>query len=256
MTGETGWLPLSAAQRQVWLGQSLESVRSRYKIGQYVEIEGPLDVARLEAAVRQAFAEADAIHVRCDPERSLQLVAPRPGWDFPVTDLTSCADPAGLAEEKMRRTLAEQIDLDRGQLFASALYRVSQDRYLWFHGYHQFAMDAVSVFLMASRVANLYSAPGSDAGAFGPLAQLVASDQRYRASDRFEADRQYWTRQLAGAPARPARFASGIPGAAEGIIRDTGYLTRSELAELTGTSRRRTTWPRRRSRPPLPACTG
>jgi nonribosomal peptide synthetase DhbF len=236
VTGAVSWLPLSAAQRQVWIGQSLEPVRSRHKIGQYLEILGPVDPVRLEAAVRKTFAEAEAIQVRCDPDGTRQTIGQRTGWAFPVVDLAGAADPVSQAEEQMRRSISEQIDLARDQLFATALYRLGPQRYLLFHGYHQFAMDAVSVFLAAHRVAAVYSG-AEERARFGSLTRLLASDQDYRASPRFAADRRYWVERLAGLPGPPVRVAGGAKSAAEDIIRCSSYLTPAAIADLKGSSR-------------------
>jgi nonribosomal peptide synthetase DhbF len=236
VTGEVSWLPLSAAQRQVWVGRSLEPVRSRHKIGQYLEILGPVDPVRLEAAVRQTFAEAEAIQVRCDADGTRQAIGQRTGWAFPVVDLADAADPVSLAEEQMRRSIAEQIDLGGGQLFAAALYRLGPERYLLFHGYHQFAMDAVSVFLVGHRVAAVYSG-AEERARFGPLDRLLASDQNYRASPRFGADRRYWIDRLADRLGPPVRVAGGVPSSAEDIIRCSSYLTPAAIADLKGERR-------------------
>jgi nonribosomal peptide synthetase DhbF len=240
VTEAVSWLPLSAAQRQVWTAQSLEPVRSRHKIGQYLEILGPVDPVRLEAAVRKTFAEAEAIQVRCDADGTRQAIDQRTDWAFPVVDLANAADPAAdpvsLAEEQMRRGITEQIDLARGQLFATALYRLGPERYLLLHAYHQFAMDAVSVYLVAHRVAALYSG-AEERARFGPLARLLASDQDYRASPRFAADRRYWLERIGDLPGRPARVANGTRSTAEDTIRCSSYLTPAVIADLKGGSR-------------------
>jgi amino acid adenylation domain-containing protein len=228
------WLPLSAAQQEVWLGQGRETVRSRYKIGQYVEILGAVDPTRFEAALRRTVAETDAIQVRCaeDAHGPRQAIVPSPDWPFPVVDLTGAADPVARAEEQMRRSLAEEIDLERGQLFSCALYKVDAARYLWFHGYHQFAMDAVSVFLMARRVADAYNAH-DDAPGFGRLARLLDSDSAYRTSQRFSQDQRYWTEKLRGASG-PARISGPAASRAEGIVTRSSRLSPDEVADLKG----------------------
>jgi len=226
------WLPLSAAQQEIWLGQAGERIRLRYKVGQYVEIAGAVDPARLEAAVRRAVAENDAVQLRFDEDgRGLrQAVVPRADWPFPVVDLAGGPDPVRRAEEQMRRSLAEEIDLAGGRLFSSALYRVGDSRFLWFHGYHHFSMDAVSVFLMARRVADLYNDP--DGGrAFGRLARLLQSDGDYRSSPRFSADRGYWREQLEGAPG-PARISGVAASRSDGIVRCSGSLSPGVVADL------------------------
>ena len=55
--------PLSAAQREVWIGQILDPARSFYNISGYVEIFRPVDPAIFRQALEQAVGEVDGLHV-------------------------------------------------------------------------------------------------------------------------------------------------------------------------------------------------
>ena len=58
-------LPLSAAQREIWFAEQRLSAANRvYKLGEYIEIYGPVDPVLFEAALRRVVGEIDALHVR------------------------------------------------------------------------------------------------------------------------------------------------------------------------------------------------
>ena len=91
-------LRLSAAQQEIWFAeQRLKTGNRVYKLGEYIEILGPVDPTLFELAVRQAVSEADTIQVRVtegsDGPRQLIGVS---GWSMRFIDfsLTSDAIPA------------------------------------------------------------------------------------------------------------------------------------------------------------------
>ncbi|HEY1616911.1 MAG TPA: amino acid adenylation domain-containing protein [Streptosporangiaceae bacterium] len=233
-------LPLSAGQREIWLNESIAATGLLYKHGQYIEIHGEIDVGLLREALRQAVAETDALRARfgADGDEPWQVVGPAPDVPLPVTDLSGLPDPVAGAQDRMRAALTG-LELARGELFSYALFRVGPGRYLLFQGYHHIAMDAVSVFLMAGRIAARYTALAYGEPAppreFGPLERLIASDAAYRRSARFGADRDYWQGELAGV-IEPARLSGPPSGRPAGVIRQTGYLPAGYVTGLKGRS--------------------
>ncbi len=100
-------------------------------------------------------------------------------------------------------------------------------------------MDAVSVFLMAGRIAARYTALACGEPAppreFGSLERLVASDAAYRRSARFGADRDYWRGELAGV-IEPARLSGRPSGRPAGTIRQTAWLPAGYVTGVKGRS--------------------
>jgi hypothetical protein len=233
-------LALSAAQREIWLGEHVNP-GAPYRVGQYIDISGPVDRTLLEAAVRRTVDEAESVRVRYvdGPVGPQQIVEPVPDWELPVVDVSREPDPVAAAEERMRAALFDAIALNPGRLFSCKLFAVNPRRHLLFHGYHQIAMDAVGVFLMANRMAEVYTclAGGRSVGGspFRSLRELVASDTDYRASARFMQDQTYWGERLRGyaVPARPAGVPPQAPG---GTARQTVYLPADAVTELKGAS--------------------
>ncbi|MFI9100862.1 amino acid adenylation domain-containing protein [Streptomyces fildesensis] len=214
-------LPLTAAQLGIWHAQLLDPGSTSYRGGEYLEIAGPVDAARLERAVRRTLEEAETLRVRVldGPDGPRQFVGPADGWTLPLVDLRDEGDPRAAAERAMWRELRTPQAIgtqDSGPLFGCVLYALAEDRHLWFHHYHHLVADGFTVAAVARRVSEHYNAEGPAGtpvgadGGFLPLAGLVQADADYRASEVLAVDREFWAGQLAGNPA-PASLSSRPP---------------------------------------------
>ncbi|MFI0967599.1 non-ribosomal peptide synthase/polyketide synthase [Streptomyces sp. NPDC021080] len=205
-------LPLTAAQREIWLAeQSSRTPIPGYRVGECLEIHGPVDRELFETALRRVVGEVDALHVTFvdDGEGPRQVL--RESWDWAPAhlDLSGEPDPRAAAVEWMERDLLRPLDLARDPLFGHALIKASPTEYLWYLNYHHVVLDAISSSMLRQRVGEVYSAL-AEGGAvppcpFGSLRDLVDSDAAYRASTDFAADRAYWTGRFADLPA-PTRL--------------------------------------------------
>ncbi|MFF1948348.1 condensation domain-containing protein, partial [Kitasatospora herbaricolor] len=208
-------LPLTAAQREIWFAEQ----RSRtaipgYRVGECLEIHGPVDPELFETALRRVVDEVDALHVTFvdDGEGPRQIL--RGSWDWAPAhlDLSGESAPRTAAMEWMERDLTRPLDLARDPLFGHALIRLSPTEFLWYLNYHHVVLDAISSSLVRQRVGDVYSALTEGVAVppspFGSLQDLVDSDTAYRASAAFTADRAYWTGRLADLPA-PTRISAG-----------------------------------------------
>ncbi|PJM91998.1 non-ribosomal peptide synthetase [Streptomyces sp. CB01373] len=205
-------LPLTAAQREIWLAEQ----RSRtpipgYRVGECLEIHGPVDRELFESALRRVVDEVDALHVTFVDDGDGPRQVLRESWDWAPAhlDLSGEPDPRAAAVEWMERDLLRPLDLARDPLFGHALIKASPTEYLWYLNYHHVVLDAISSSMLRQRVGEVYSAL-ADGGAvppcpFGSLRDLVDSDAAYRASTDFAADRAYWTERFADLPA-PTRL--------------------------------------------------
>ncbi|MFI8191829.1 amino acid adenylation domain-containing protein [Streptomyces sp. NPDC085946] len=237
-------LPLSAAQREIWFAeQRLASTNSVYRVGEYVRIDGPLDTALFERALRQTVGEADALHVRFtesgdDARQTLRQVA---DWPLPYVDAGGRPDPSAAATAWMREDLRKPMDLARGPLFRHALIGLGDDRHIWYHSYHHIVMDAFGAQLIARRVAAVYTAftEGRPCGPspFGSLRRLVHSDAVYRSSEQFARDRAFWTGLFADRPRTPRLVVPSRSTPAE-LLRSTTRLGQDRLERIREITRR------------------
>ncbi|MFH9810492.1 non-ribosomal peptide synthase/polyketide synthase [Streptomyces olivaceus] len=211
-------LPLTAAQREIWLAeQSSRTPIAGYRVGECLEIHGPVDRELFETALRRVVDEVDALHVTFadDGEGPRQIL--RESWDWAPAhlDLGGEPDPRAAALAWMERDLQRPLDLTRDPLFGHALIKASPTEYLWYLNYHHLVLDAISSSMLRQRVGEVYSALAGGGAVppspFGPLRDLVDSDAAYRASADFAADRAHWTGRFADLPAPTRLTATPAP---------------------------------------------
>ncbi|MDG9718419.1 condensation domain-containing protein, partial [Streptomyces sp. DH24] len=215
-------LPMSAAQRDIWMAHGLDDSGCRYNIGEYRELTGPLDTGLLACCWYRLACEADVLRIRgvgSDEDGSLwQDVHAKPmGRTLHMVDLSGESDPVAAARAWMDAELARPFDLANDWLTRHALIRAGrtgtgEERWFYFHAFHHLAIDGMGIALLDQRLVDLYdqAAAGLPWGEspFGSLAELVAEDAAYRTSEEAAADRAHWAEHLAGL--RPApRMAEG-----------------------------------------------
>ena len=151
--------PLTIAQRSIWFAQALDPSSPLYNIGEYLDIDGRIDVTLFEAALRSVVRRTDSLHLRfieVDGEPR-QYREAESDWTLAVIDVSHEADPQTAAEAWMYRDMQQAVDLAQGPLFQYALFRVAADRYFWYARYHHLSIDGFSVALLVRRVAQAYS---------------------------------------------------------------------------------------------------
>ncbi|MEV2216025.1 amino acid adenylation domain-containing protein [Streptomyces sp. NPDC050997] len=238
-------LPLTAAQSGMWYAQALDPLSPAQNTAECLEIDGPLDPHLFAEALRRVTAEAQALRVRVEdtPDGPRQDIRDTVELPLTVRETTTTAE----AEEWMRADLAEPRDLAAGPLFGHALFRVGEERWLWYQRIHHLVMDGYGYSLLVRRTAEVYTAlvRGEEPAprTFGLLADLVAEDAEYRASESFAADRAHWSTAFADRPAAPRLAGRGaLPSRT--FLRRTASVapeTAERLRELA--ARLRATWP-------------
>ena len=185
-----GGFALSSAQLGIWFAQKLDPSSPAYNIGEYIELNGPIDPALFERALRQAVFEAETLRVRFvdDAAAPRQIVGAPAPWSLCVIDVSAEDDARAAAETWMKADLARPVEPTIGPLFGFALFKASAGRFFWYARYHHLVMDGYGMWLVARRVAEAYSelcaGRAAPDAAFGSLSELVELDAAYRASDR------------------------------------------------------------------------
>ena len=201
--GNARWR-LTAEQLGIWHHQRLHPESPLYNLGEYLEIDGALDIVIFEDALRRVIGEVDAFHLRIydDGEIVWQYIDKSGGWPLHVIDFSAQADPRAAAHEWMRTDMLRPFDLREWPVFAEALLKLAPDLFFWYQSAHHIVSDAFSADLIAARVARAYTASlagGPIAGdPLGPVSSLLESCHSYQRSEAFEQDRNFWLDALAG----------------------------------------------------------
>ncbi|MDG9720247.1 non-ribosomal peptide synthase/polyketide synthase [Streptomyces sp. DH24] len=212
-------VPLTAGQRGLWFAQLIDPTNPRYRVAERTAVSGALDVGLFRRALARTVADMEVLRGRVtdtgdggEPVLVVGEAAGEPPFTF--VDLSAAADPAAAAEEWQRRRLDMPLDITRPSAYDFALLKLADTAYVWFQQYHHLLMDGVGEFLVQQRCAEVYTAlahgrPVPPAG-FAPLRTLSDSEAEYRASERHQQDREFWTTRLAGAP-EPVTLGADTP---------------------------------------------
>ncbi|ROU08276.1 non-ribosomal peptide synthetase [Lysobacter enzymogenes] len=199
-------LPLTTAQRGLWVGQKLASAEATLNIAEAVEIHGPVEPALFQRALRQFADEAEAVRARIVEHNGLpyQIVRERYEFDTPYIDFSAEPDPRAAADAWMQAEINRPVDLAHDPLWVGAIFKFADDLYCWYQRAHHTVYDGYSGGMAAKRLNELYCAYRDgvepEPCGYGTLASLVEAEASYRDSDRYRRDREYWLEQLAGLP--------------------------------------------------------
>ncbi|WP_266157184.1 amino acid adenylation domain-containing protein [Dyella silvatica] len=231
-------LPLTTAQRGMWISQKIGGADSTMNIAEAVEICGPVQPALFLQALRQVTREAETLRVRIVEidGKPRQIVRAEYNGEFPVLDVSHEADPRQAAEAWMVAELSRPVDMANDPLWVSALFKAAENRYFWYQRAHHAVYDGHSVAMVAQRLAELYTAyvEGREPAPceFGALSDLIEAEAAYRNSDRFHRDRQFWSEQLASLPEAVTLARGSRRHGMGGLQRSVGHLPSATVEKL------------------------
>lgn len=227
-------IPLSIAQRGLWIAHKIAPRDAVVNIAECLEIHGAVDEGLFMQAMYQLAAEAETARVSIIEKDGIPWQAISASFDheLPFVDVSGAADPRQAAFDWMMDELTRPVDLARDPLWMIALVKAGPEKYFWMHRCHHIVLDGFSGGLIARRMSELYSALAEDREAspceFGSFAEINEHEANYRSSPRYQRDRQYWTEHLADLP-EPITLSRRRGQATGGLRRATGYIS----AELT-----------------------
>jgi acyl carrier protein len=203
-------LPLSFAQRRLWLQDQIEATGNLYNIPGGLQFSGPLNIPALEQTLAEIIRRHEALRtsfvLRNGQPR--QVIAEAGPVSLPIVDLSALDESERmavvqkLATEEARRS----FDLAHGQLLRFFLFRLSEEDHVGLFTMHHIVSDAWSMTVLANELTRLYAAFSS--GTASPLPELKIQypdfavwQQTYLTGDTLAEQLSYWKQQLAGAPA-------------------------------------------------------
>ncbi|MFK3895464.1 non-ribosomal peptide synthetase DhbF [Bacillus subtilis] len=233
---------LTGAQTGIWFAQQLDPDNPIYNTAEYIEINGPINIALFEEALRHVIKEAESLHVRYgeNMDGPWQMINPSPDVQLHVIDVSSEPDPEKTALNWMKADLAKPVDLGYAPLFNEALFIAGPDRFFWYQRIHHIAIDGFGFSLIAQRVASTYTAlikgQTAKSRSFGSLQAILEEDTDYRGSEQYEKDRQFWLDRFADAP-EVVSLADRAPRTSNSFLRHTAYLPPSDVNALKEAAR-------------------
>ncbi|WP_159100124.1 non-ribosomal peptide synthetase [Streptomyces lunaelactis] len=202
-------VPLSFAQRRLWFLEQLEPGSAEYVIPLGFEVEGPLDLAALEAAFSGLVARHEVLRTRfvtgSDGE-PVQIV------DEPWRVATEVVDLAGVADSAEREAAArgvldakagEAFDLTSGRLLRATVVRLAREHHLLLLTIHHIVADGWSVSVLTDELREFYTAAIENRpAALDELAvqygDFALWQREWMTPEREERQLGYWRQNLVG----------------------------------------------------------
>ena len=192
--------PLTAAQLDIWLDQLSRGDSPLYNIGGYMELTGPLDPARMQAALTHLVSLHDAMRIELLPGAGAdglprQRFAPSMPGPLMTWDVSAQADPKAAAQALVQERIDQTFTLDGGPLYRFLLIRLDDDLHWFSILAHHLIVDGWGFAEMIKSLATIYNALASDQAAPDTAlsyVDFIEDDARYCQSPRYAQDRAYW----------------------------------------------------------------
>ncbi|HVG45647.1 MAG TPA: amino acid adenylation domain-containing protein, partial [Longimicrobium sp.] len=243
----SGALALSFAQQRLWFLDHMNGAGTAYHIPTRLRLEGELDREALARALDRIVARHEALRTAFPASDGVpaQRIVPVEESRFHLAEHDLGGDPE--AQSELRRLLGEEaratFDLAQGPLIRGRLIRLAEDEHVLHVTMHHIVSDGWSMGVFTRELSALYDAfRRGEPDPLPPLpvqyADYAAWQRRWVEGDVLQAQAEYWTQTLAGAPEllelptdrpRPAR--QDHAGATVGI--DLGEELTAGLKALT-----------------------
>lgn len=198
-------IPLADAQTGLWFAQRLDPYNPIYNTGQYLQIEGPLNVEAFRQAVNQAHCEAPALAMQVVEESDETYMVRGECPELQIEDLRGVVNPYLTARERIAADMNIPLDPTRDALVAERLFVLGDQRFIWYQRIHHLVVDGYGVSLMTRRICDLYVARVLDrapqSAPFGAYEAVLEEEAKYRESPKWEADRAFWRGEFQDRPA-------------------------------------------------------
>ncbi len=155
-------LPLTEPQTEIWTAAAMGREAScSYNQCFAFELEGPLRVESLSAALDAVVARHEALRVVIAPDGTSQTIRPPFSVQLPVHDLSSL-DPAALGpseiEALVRRECETPFELAEGPLLRAFVVRESAEHHRFVLTVHHIVCDGWASSVLFSDLGLLYRA--------------------------------------------------------------------------------------------------
>ncbi|SIT48141.1 Linear gramicidin synthase subunit B (Includes: ATP-dependent D-leucine adenylase; Leucine racemase (ATP-hydrolyzing); ATP-dependent alanine adenylase; ATP-dependent D-valine adenylase; Valine racemase (ATP-hydrolyzing)) (fragment) [Paraburkholderia piptadeniae] len=207
--GRSEPLPLSFAQQRLWFLAQMEGVSQAYHIPLAWRLTGELDAGALHRALDRLVARQEALRSTFDSVdgQPVQRIAAEDSvFDLREHDLRQHSDTEGALQRLAIEEAFTAFDLRAGPLIRGRLIRLADLEHLLLITMHHIVSDGWSMGVLSAELSALYAAFRNRQADPQPRLAIQYPDyavwqRRWLTGEVLQAQRDYWQRTLAGAPA-------------------------------------------------------
>ncbi|MFB6499508.1 lichenysin non-ribosomal peptide synthetase LicA [Bacillus haynesii] len=184
--------PVSSAQKRLYVLQQIEGAEKSYNMPAVLQLEGKLDLKRLESATQMLIKRHEAFRTTFEIRdgEPVQRI-----WE--AAELTIDVIDADEQEaEKLIKEFIRPFDLTKAPLFRMSIIRVTEEKHLLLVDMHHIISDGASVSVLIDEMTRLYAGE-----ALEPL-RIQYKDfsvwQQHLLTERHKMQEKYWLKELDG----------------------------------------------------------
>nr|ASR75187.1 AptC [Nostoc sp. KVJ2] len=200
-------LPLSFAQQRLWFLDQLEGENSVYNVPFFLKIQGFINIAALEQAIREVVQRHEVLRTSfCVVDESpIQVIHAHPQLTMQVLDWRELTEENQLSKAQQLATeeLQQPFDLSNPPLLRVKLLQLSDKSHLLLLVIHHIVCDGWSMDIFRRELFSLYTS--FSAGKPSPLTELPLQyadfahwQRQWLQGKVLETQLNYWQKQLAG----------------------------------------------------------
>ncbi|MCF2833909.1 MULTISPECIES: non-ribosomal peptide synthetase, partial [unclassified Pseudoalteromonas] len=195
--GSTCYLALSLTQRDIYLDQQQYLEHPLYNVGGYIKL-GAIDESRIKAAHEKLVINHEIFGMRVRQSESgiSQYFSDSRLTNLEVLDFSVYSTPLEHATVWLQQRFAEAFQLEEQPLYDAYLVKLSVNEYWYVAIAHHVMMDGWGFANWADLLSQYYR--GQDPqhqSKMGLWAEIVADDENYVASLKYQRDREFWLEQ-------------------------------------------------------------
>lgn len=201
--------PLSFGQQRQWFLQQLEPENTGYNKTEALTLTGSLNVPALQKAIEALVARHEILRTTYHQQgdMTVQMINEPTAVALPLIDLTDLDNLEQKA--KIRAYISEArkqpFNLSQDLMFRHTLFRLAEDRHVFFRVMHHIASDKWSVGVLNRELSALYAAFSANQLPNLPSLSIQYVDYAIWQRDWFQGEKSahlldYWQKQLADAP--------------------------------------------------------
>ncbi|WP_116201694.1 non-ribosomal peptide synthetase [Amycolatopsis circi] len=152
LASPTDLLPLSPAQRRLWLLDEMTGGSTEYNTGVGIRLSGPLDPAALRTALASLCARHESLHTTFESVAGQGMQRIAPTGEIPLDIADSAPD-----DDTLKAELSAPFDLRTGPLTRAVLFPLAPDEHLLLLCQHHIVTDGRSIAVLTDELLDRYS---------------------------------------------------------------------------------------------------
>ncbi|MEC1441753.1 condensation domain-containing protein, partial [Bacillus sonorensis] len=186
--------PVSSAQKRMYVLQQLEDGGTGYNMPAVLELEGKLDLERLDTVFKQLIKRHESLRTSFEQDAGgepLQRIHDEVSFTLQTAALGE------QTEQEAASAFIQPFDLSQAPLFRAQIVKVSDERHLLLVDMHHIISDGVSVNILIREFGELYN------NRTLPALHIQYKDyavwqEKFKKGDTYKKQEAYWLKQLEG----------------------------------------------------------